>query len=355
MLFRTSNASGWNGTLKPKIALTVGDPAGIGPEVSLRAAADPRVNSLCTPILVGSSDLLSSVANHLGLQAPQVVIGLDEWPPQDLVAPAVLDLPLVNATNVVPGRANRNTGAAAYQYILFAIGAAMRGEVDAVTTGPVHKEALDAAGVRYPGHTEIFASETSAARACMMLTSPALTCSFATTHVGYRDVPGLLTIDRVRDVIELSANAVQRIHQRDPRLVVCGLNPHAGESGLFGDGEEERIITPAIQQAKEIGFDIVGPLSPDTAFLPEKREETDCFVCMYHDQGHIPLKALAFDVAVNITLGLPIIRTSVDHGTALDIAWQGTADDTSMVQALLLAARLTVDERTESTTRGFAT
>ncbi|MEO8497444.1 MAG: 4-hydroxythreonine-4-phosphate dehydrogenase PdxA, partial [Planctomycetota bacterium] len=214
------------------------------------------------------------------------------------------------------------------------------GKVEAVATGPIHKKALNAAGVRYPGHTEIFAAETQSDRICMMLTCDEITCSFVTTHVGYRDVPGLLSIDRVLEVIEISHETMSKLRGKQPKLVVCALNPHAGEDGLFGDREEERIIAPAIEIARRRGINIEGPLPPDTAFLPQRRRETDCFVCMYHDQGHIPLKALAFDVAVNVTLGLPIIRTSVDHGTALDIAWQGKAVATSMIEAVKLAARL---------------
>ncbi len=174
----------------------------------------------------------------------------------------------------------------------------------------------------------------------MMLTSDEITCSFVTSHVGLADVPGLITTERIVEVIELSHEAMERLRGRRPRMIVCGLNPHAGEHGLFGNREEERLIVPAVDEAQRRGFDVAGPLPPDTAFVPTVRQQTDCYICMYHDQGLIPLKALAFDTAVNITLGLPIIRTSVDHGTALDIAWQGTADATSMFCAVRLAARL---------------
>ena len=174
----------------------------------------------------------------------------------------------------------------------------------------------------------------------MMLTSNEITCSFVTSHIGLKDVPTAITAQRIVDVIELSEQAMRRLHNRKPRMMVCGLNPHAGEHGLFGNGEEEQIIAPAVEQAKRDGHDVVGPVPPDTAFVSSMRQQTDCYICMYHDQGLIPLKALAFDTAVNVTLGLPIIRTSVDHGTALDIAWQGQADPTSMFCATKLAARL---------------
>jgi 4-hydroxythreonine-4-phosphate dehydrogenase len=324
----------------PQIAITMGDPAGIGPEVALRAACNAAVLSQCRPIIFGDAQILRRVADKLQLPMPAVVAHeAKQWTTISGQA-VVVDLQAMDATQVTPGQVGRATGAASYAYITAAIEAAMNRRVDAVATGPVHKEALAAAGVPYPGHTEIFAARTGASRACMMLTSSALTCSFVTTHVGYRDVPDLLSIDRVRDVIELSALAIERIKQRRPRLVVCGLNPHAGEHGLFGNREEEHIIAPAVALARKQGIDIVGPLPPDTAFLTERRSQTDCFVCMYHDQGHIPLKALAFDVAVNVTLGLPIVRTSVDHGTALDIAWQGTAEVTSMIEAVMLAIKL---------------
>jgi 4-hydroxythreonine-4-phosphate dehydrogenase len=235
---------------------------------------------------------------------------------------------------------NAATGAAAYAYIERAIDAAVRGDVAAVATGPIHKEALRAAGVTYPGHTEIFTERTGARRACMMLTCPQLTCSFATVHVGYGQVVALLSVPRVLDVIELTADFIRRVRSHEPRLVVCGLNPHAGEHGLFGNREEERLIAPAVDAARRNGLAVDGPVPPDTAFLPARRETTDAFVCMYHDQGHIPLKMLAFDEAVNITLGLPIVRTSVDHGTALDIAWQGKANPRSMFEAIRVAAAL---------------
>ena len=231
------------------------------------------------------------------------------------------------------------SGEASFRYVEEAIRAALAGEVDAISTGPINKEALHLAGHKYPGHTEIFAEKTNAERSCMMLTSKEITCSFVTTHVAYRDVPRLLSVQRIQQAIELTDAAMQRIRGRRPRMIVCGLNPHAGENGIFGD-EEGRLIVPAIEAARLQGAQIIGPLPPDTAFLPSRRRETDAYICMYHDQGHIPLKMLAFDTAINTTLGLPIIRTSVDHGTALDIAWQGKAHPQSLFEAVLLAAQL---------------
>ena len=174
----------------------------------------------------------------------------------------------------------------------------------------------------------------------MMMTAPAFSCSLVTTHVGYDEVPKMLTSDLILEVIQLTDEALTRICGRKPKLLTLGLNPHAGEAGLFGNREEENIITPAIESAIQQGIDIEGPLPPDTAFLPWRRESTDGYICMYHDQGLIPFKALNFDTGVNITLGLPLIRTSVDHGTALDIAWQGKADVSSLIAAVSLAAKL---------------
>jgi 4-hydroxythreonine-4-phosphate dehydrogenase len=320
----------------------MGDPAGIGPEICLRLLAATAVQDICVPIVFGDAGVLRRVARQCGLSEPRRVIERDQWPScwQDVQQPSVLNLNAIPPEKVTAGRVDSGTGLASYRYIEQSIEAALAGQVDAVATGPVNKEALHDAGIPYPGHTEIFAAKTEAPRACMMLTCDQLTCSFVTTHVGYRDVPGLLNESRVLEVIELSHEALSRLRGRPATMVVCGLNPHAGEHGLFGDREEERIIVPAIEAARRMGLDVQGPLPPDTAFLPERRRHTDCFVCMYHDQGHIPLKALAFDVAVNVTLGLPIIRTSVDHGTALDIAWQAKADVTSLTQAVLLAAQL---------------
>lgn len=322
----------------------MGDPAGIGPELCLRLLRDTEIAKICVPIVFGDAGVLRRVAQKLGWEPPANVIDKPHWPHRSdrLDSPAVLDLVGVDANTVVPGTVSAACGKAAYQYFTFAIDEALGGFVDAIATAPLHKEALHAAGVPFPGHTEILAARTKAERSCMMLTSERITCSLVTVHVGYRAVPALLTVQSILDTIELSAAAMESIRGRKPKLLVCGLNPHAGENGLFGDREEERLILPAIALARGKGIDVRGPLPPDTAFLPKYREACDCYICMYHDQGLIPLKALAFDEAVNITLGLPIVRTSVDHGTAFDIAWQGKADVSSLIQAVKLAVRLSV-------------
>jgi 4-hydroxythreonine-4-phosphate dehydrogenase len=221
-----------------------------------------------------------------------------------------------------------------------AIDACLTNKVDAVVTCPANKEAMQAGGVTQPGHTEIFAEHTSTEKFCMAFFSDEISCSLVTVHCGYSEVPALLSVDRIYDVISLTRQAHQKLLGREPRLAVCGLNPHGGENGLFGNLEEENLIIPAIEKARNEGMQLLGPLPPDTAFTTSIRESIDAYVCMYHDQGLIPVKALAFEEAVNVTLGLPIIRTSVDHGTALDIAWQGKADPSSLKSAVRLAVRM---------------
>jgi 4-hydroxythreonine-4-phosphate dehydrogenase len=252
----------------------------------------------------------------------------------------VLDIDCLDAACITPGQVDAACGNAAFQYVIASIQAGLAGEVDAIATAPLNKEAMNAAGHHFPGHTEIFAERMDAERSCMMLTSDEITCSLVSIHVGLHEVPGLLSRERILDVIDLTVEAMRAIRGREPRIAVCGLNPHAGENGLFGQREEERFIIPAIEAARAKGCNIEGPLPPDTAFLPWRRRQTDAFVCMYHDQGLIPLKALAFDSAINTTLGLRVTRTSVDHGTAFDIAWQGKASPNSLYEAVRLAAKL---------------
>jgi 4-phospho-D-threonate 3-dehydrogenase / 4-phospho-D-erythronate 3-dehydrogenase len=327
---------------RPRIAVTMGDPAGVGPEVCLHLLQNRQIADLCVPVVFGDVGVLRACAEQTGLPAPDRIVTKSEWAtdPDAVEAPAVLDLEAITTVDFTPGTVNAATGQAGYEYIIASINAANERTIAGVTTAPINKEALHAAGHKYPGHTEIFTKKSGADRSCMMLTSEELTCAFATVHVGYHEVPGLLNSERILEVIELSADAMTRIRGRKVKLLACGLNPHGGENGLFGNREEEEVITPALEAARAKGIDIVGPVPPDTAFLPPRRREIDCFICMYHDQGHIPLKALAFDKAINCTLGLPIIRTSVDHGTACDIAWQGEANPSSLFEAVTLAVKM---------------
>ena len=331
-----------SGAPLPRIAVTMGDPAGVGPELCLRLLANADIAHECVPIIFGDAALLRRVAEKIGVQFAAPIIPKHDWPAacRSVNALSVLDFQCVDASGVMSGKVSAACGDAAFRYVVASIDAGLAGEVDAVCTGPLNKEALHAAGHKFPGHTEIFAARMSASRSCMMQYSEEITCSFVTTHVGYAEVPKLLTGERIIEVIELTAAALRRIRGRDAKLLVCGLNPHAGEGGLFGDREEERIIAPAIAEARRRGFDVTGPVPPDTAFTPARRREFDAVICMYHDQGHIPVKMIAFDSAVNTTLGLPVTRTSVDHGTAFDIAWQGVANPGSLFSAVRLAAKL---------------
>ena len=284
----------------------------------------------------------------MNIELPDTILSLEEWksgPP--VTGPAIVDLG-VCLDELIPGQVSHQTGAASYRFVETAIEAAQSGMVDGLVTGPIHKEALNASGVPYPGHTEILAAKTNSNRTCMMLTSQQITCSLVTTHVGYDEVPHLLSTERILEVIELSHDALVRMRGTSPRLTVCGLNPHNGEQGLFGNREEETIISPAVNLARQKGIQVIGPVAADTAFVPNRRSQTDGYICMYHDQALIPLKALAFDFAVNVTLGIPIVRTSVDHGTACDIAWKGVAKTTSMIEAIRLASRLAVSKHAHS-------
>jgi 4-hydroxythreonine-4-phosphate dehydrogenase len=328
----------------PVLGLTMGDPAGIGPEICLRALRSPEVLARCTPVLFGDAIVLERVACETGIHKPnyRIAPGSDLDGFFEINEPTVFDCGAIEAANVFPGRISAACGKAGYCYIERAIKAALAGKIDGVITAPIHKESLHLSGVNFPGHTEIFTALTGAERSCMMLYSDKLTVSMATTHIGYHEVPGKLSAERVLDVIELTAQAMSQILQRKPMLGVCGLNPHAGEHGLFGNREEEHLVEPAVNMARGRGIQVAGPLVPDAVFTDINRKKFDAIVTLYHDQGHIPFKMLAFDTGVNITLGLPIIRTSVDHGTAFDIAWQGKAKATSLISAIHVAAGLAI-------------
>ena len=327
--------------VKKRIAVTMGDPAGVGPELCCRLLADHQTSQQCTPIVFGDANVLRRVADRIGISAPSSVIDSKNTETlRDIDTPFVFHIPGLDIDALQPGKVNANTGELSMRYITTAIDAALQGAVDGVATGPINKTAWHAAGIRFPGHTELFAERFQTDRFCMMMTAPSFSCSLVTTHIGYHEVPANLEIDRIVEVIELTYDALQKIYDRQPTLVALGLNPHAGENGLFGNREEERLIQPAIDRAASKGIVVKGPLPPDTPFLAPRRQATDRYICMYHDQGLIPFKALNFDTGVNITLGLPIVRTSVDHGTALDIAWQGKAEVSSFIAATQLAARL---------------
>lgn len=324
--------------LTKRIGLTIGDPAGIGPELALRVAADWQTDSRAALVLIGDHELLIRVGQAIGIRCSPTI------PTNDLCnhhcGVATISHGTLRASDVTAGQWSAATGAASYQWVRFAVEAALRGDLDAVVTGPIQKEAWQAAGIKFPGHTELLAEMTGTQEYQMMLTSPEISCVLATVHLPLAEVAGSLTTENVYQAIKLGSLAVSHSLGRPARVTVCGLNPHAGENGMFSHHEEELVITPAINLAKADGIAVIGPLSPDTAFVPMRRKQTDVYVCMYHDQGLIPLKALAFDDAVNVTLGLPIVRTSVDHGTAMDIAWRGIASEKSLRAAIRMAMEL---------------
>ena len=328
-------------TPRSLVAVTMGDPAGIGPEICLSVLLQSARLS-AVPVVFGELSVLQQVAQELDRPLLAGSCSLQEWRSGGFTpeGPWVVDLGTLAASEVRPGVVGPHTGRSAYACLVAAVEAAQKGRVAGLATGPIHKEALRAAGIPHPGHTEILAELTGTKRYCMMLTSEAVTCSFVTPHIGLADVPSTLSRERIEEVVSLTAHAMQRLRGRPPRLAVLALNPHAGEGGLFGRQEEERLIQPAIAWARSRGISVTDPLPPDTAFLKRRLSETDAYICMYHDQGHIPLKMLAFDSAINTTLGLPIIRTSVDHGTALDIAWRGEANPNSLFQAVEMVRRL---------------
>lgn len=284
---------------RPRIALTVGDPAGIGPEIAAHASVDPRVRAVCDVVVYG--------------------------PPGGVAFP--------------PGRLSAEAGRAAYEIIVSAVEAATAGRVDAIATAPINKAALRLAGLPWSGHTDLLAHLTKAENVAMMFYSDRLRVVLATVHIPLVDVPGALTASAMESTIMLTGKELPRFGFERPRIAVAGLNPHAGEQGLFGR-EEETAIAPAIARCRARGLDVTGPYPGDTVFVRADRGEFDVVVACYHDQGLIPVKLVAFGRAVNVTLGLPIVRTSVDHGTAFDIAGKGIADPESMVGAVLLAARL---------------
>ena len=325
----------------PVLGLTMGDPAGIGPEICLRALCEPAVQKVCTPVLFGDVNVLKRAANKNFQANSHEVISLAQWNDMGAVQkPLIVDCSAADADSIQPGKISAECGRAAYFYIESAIRSAVDGKIHGVVTAPIHKESLSLSGVKYPGHTEIFTALTKTKRSCMMLYSDKLTVSMVTTHIGYHQVPEKLSVQRVQNVIELTAEAMRWLLGREPRLGVCGLNPHAGEHGLFGRREEEVFVLPAVRRVQKKHLLVTGPLVPDAVFTTAQRKKYDAIVTLYHDQGHIPFKMLAFDTGVNITLGLPIIRTSVDHGTAFDIAWQGVADPGSLYSAIQVAADL---------------
>jgi len=313
----------------------MGDPAGVGPEICIKVCQDAAIQQICVPVILGSARVLRVVAGQLELPAPPE-IDLEQLP--QTTAPAILDCE-IDFFDIAPGQLSAECGKAAYSYVMAGIRLAMEGKIAGVVTAPLNKAALNLAGIHENGHTEIFAKETNSPAFALMLHSPRLVCAFATCHQSLASVPESLSIERVVETAKLLNEAMIKIHGKAPKIGLPGLNPHAGEGGLFGR-EEIDILFPAIEIIRKSGIDISDPMPPDTVFTADSIGNYDAYLCLYHDQGHIPFKMISFHDGVNTTLGLPIIRTSVDHGTAFDIAWQGKAATTSLEAALRLAAAL---------------
>ncbi len=334
----------------PILGITMGDPAGIGPEIAAKALADPVVRKAARLLVIGDARVMTTAARLARADLAVRPLGRladATWAPH-LVE--VLDLGNADPAAFAVGRVSALCGRAAYEYIERGVTLALAREIDAIVTAPISKEALAAAGLEHSGHTEILAELTGTRAYAMLLMGRELRVIHVTTHVALRRVPDLVTRERVHRTIRLGHEAMRRLGLAAPRIAVCGLNPHAGEAGLFGD-EEQLTIGPAIAEARGEGIDATGPYPADTLMSRARGGEFDCVVAMYHDQGHTPVKTLGFryDEAtktwtgmsgVNVTVGLPILRVSVDHGTAFDRAGRGTANPESMVEAITVAAQM---------------
>jgi len=326
---------------RPIIAITMGDAAGVGPELCLQLLARKELHGETIPLVIGDADVLKRVARELKLTFDATLL---DAAPAALNGPAVYDPPGSLAGNAVtPGKIQDICGKAAGRYIEEAVKGCLAGRFAALVTAPINKKALNLAGYDFPGHTEMLAYLTHCNNYAMLLYSDQIACAFVTSHQSLRSVPESLTKTRIVEVAELASSSIAAIRGAPPRLALLGLNPHAGEDGLFGD-EESRLIAPARAQIEAQGMEVEGPLPPDTAFTPAALKRIGCHIAMYHDQGSIPFKMLAFDTGVNVTMGLPIVRTSPDHGTAFDIAWQGRVNPESFFSAYALAARLSARE-----------
>ena len=337
-------------TDRPLIGISVGDPGGIGPEVTVKALALPQTYRICRPLVVADAALMREAVRVAGAV---VEVRAVRSPVEGVYRPGLIDV--LDLGNVVLGRlrygaVSAEQGRASFEFVRRLIELALAGEIDATVTGPIHKEAVNQAGFRYAGHTEIYADLTGTRDYAMMLLDGDFRVAHVSTHVSLRQAIERVRMDRVLTVIRLAADALERMGIPRPRIAVAGLNPHAGEGGLFGAEEVEQ-IAPAVQAAQAEGRRVEGPLPADTAFPKMRGGQYDLVVAMYHDQGHIPVKLLGFRydrqrgewrsvAGVNVTLGLPIIRTSVDHGVAFDRAGAGTANPRSMVEAIRTAADL---------------
>jgi 4-hydroxythreonine-4-phosphate dehydrogenase len=329
----------------PLIAITMGDAAGVGPEIIMKSLGHAEVHAMCRPLVIGDVERLRAAGKIVGSRLTVRSVREGE------IESAAFDARRVNCvepdseSGLIPpdlawGKLSAVAGEAAYRYIEVAARLALAGRVAAICTAPLNKEALQAAGHKFPGHTELLAHLTGTPEVSMMLTTPKLRVLHVTTHIGLLDAIEKIEPGLVERTIVRGQEALARIGIANPRIAVCGINPHAGEHGLFGRGEEETKLMPAITACRARGWNVDGPLPADTVFFRAQRGDFDLVIAMYHDQGHGPVKVLGLESGVNITVGLPVIRTSVDHGTAFDIAGTGVADERSMLEALRQAVEL---------------
>ena len=322
----------------PRIGITMGDPAGIGPEVVLKAVAEDEIRRVCVPVIIGDAQALAHTARTLDLQSGYDIIRTEETFPEQLSEPVIYHLD--NITGFIePGIESGAAGKAAAGYIEAAVELCAAGSIDAMATAPINKRALFLGGYSFPGHTEFLAHLTGAEEYAMAFVAANLRVVLISTHVPLAEAIRLVERDRILKTISLTNRELQRWGIERPRLAVAALNPHGAEGGLFGVEEASEIV-PAIESARRDDINVQGPFSADTVFLRASRGEFDSVIACYHDQAMIPVKCLSFGEAVNVTLGLPFIRTSVDHGTAFDIAGKGLAEHSSMVAAIKLAAEL---------------
>ncbi len=325
--------------VKPVIGITMGDAAGIGPEIIIKALSEKEIYKISSPLVIGDGKVISS---ELIVRSSELEINSISKIREAKFKFGIInliDLKNIKMERLKIGKVNKMAAKAAVDYIKKAVSLAKEGEIDAITTAPVNKKGLQRAEFRFLGHTELLAHLTKTKNYAMMLVGGPLRVVLVTTHLPLSKVSSSLRKEKIYQTIELAWNNMKYFGIKKPRVGVAGLNPHAGEEGLFGK-EEKKFIIPAVKEAKKKGIKAEGPIPPDTIFHRALKGEFDCVVCMYHDQGLIPLKMLAFDRGVNVTLGLPIIRTSVDHGTAYEIAGKGVANPQSLIEAIKLAAKL---------------
>lgn len=340
---------------KPIIAITMGDPASIGPEIALKALLDTRVKEICKPILVGDASVFQQIASQLqipiGIRAVEAVSDA-QFAPEEA---DVLDLKNTDLSKVTFGEISAEAGNASFEAVTKVIDLALKGEVDATVTGPINKKSVNEAGHHYAGHTEIYAHYTKTKKYAMLLVEENMKVIHVSTHVSLRQACDLVKKDRIVEVTELLHQGLVSLGETNLRIGIAGLNPHAGDSGLFGTEDEQEIV-PAVEEVRQRGYDVEGPVPADTLFSKAATGYYGGIVAMYHDQGHIPFKLTGFKwnaekkqmdsvKGVNITMGLPIIRTSVDHGTAFEIAGKGVASPDAMVLAIESAVQLALNKK----------